>query len=272
MRQPAAGLPLLEAVRPILCTRRFGRALRGFAVTTSTNTEAANWAGDGAPEGGIVLAEQQTAGRGRFGRRWETHPGQNLTFSLILRPTLPPTHLGLITLAACVGVAESLREITGPCEPAIKWPNDLMLNGRKCCGMLLEASLYPGAATPSTVVLGIGLNVNQAAFPPALAPGATSILLETGRLTDRAALLADLLLRIERAYESLAFDGGRGVREAYLTWLVGREGTLCLHLPGTDTPVSGRFHGITESGALVLHTDTGPRTFHAGEVSARPAP
>ena len=265
MAQPP---PLAEALASLLRTRRFGRALRAYASVGSTNTEAAAWAAGGAPEGAVVLAELQTAGRGRMGRTWEARAGQNLTFSVVLRPPLPPERLGLLTLAASVAVAETVSAFTAPLEAGIKWPNDVLLEGRKCCGMLLESS-FSGQKTPA-VILGIGLNVNQDAFPPALADRATSMLLATGRQTPRAPLLAALLTRLEQVYDRLVHDGGAALRQAYEARLAGLGRPATLYLAGTQTPVRGVLAGITETGALRVETGDGLRLFHAGEVSFSP--
>ncbi len=258
---------LAEALAPLLRTRRFGRALRAFATVGSTNTEAATWAAEGVPEGAVVLAELQTAGRGRMGRSWEAHAGQNLTFSTVLRPALSPERLGLITVAASVAVAETVSAFTAPLEAGIKWPNDVLLEGRKCCGMLLESS-FSGQKRP-TVILGIGLNVNQDAFPPALADRATSMLLATGRHTPRAPLLAALLSRLEHVYDRLVHDEA-ALRQAYEARLAGLGRPATLYLAGTPAPVPGVLAGITETGALRLVTKDGLRIFHAGEVSFSP--
>ncbi len=265
MEQPPA---LAGALAPLLRTRRFGRALRAFATIGSTNTEAAAWAAEGAPEGAVVLAELQTAGRGRMGRTWEARAGRNLTFSVVLRPSLPPERFGLLTLAASVAVAETVASFTAPLDAEIKWPNDVLLEGRKCCGMLLESS-FSGQKRP-TVILGIGLNVNQDAFPPALAERATSMLLATGRRTPRAPLLAALLARLEPAYDRLVHDGGAAVRQAYEARLSGLGRRATLYLSGTRAPVRGVLAGITETGALRVETGDGLRLFHAGEVSFSP--
>ncbi|MDX1531042.1 MAG: biotin--[acetyl-CoA-carboxylase] ligase, partial [Rhodothermales bacterium] len=188
-------LPLLADLQPLLRTCRFGRPARGFRSLPSTNAEALTWAADGAAEGALVVAEAQTAGRGRLGRTWEAAPGRNLLVSLVLRPALPPERLGLVPLAAGLAVAEAVEAAVPPLCPRLKWPNDLLLGGRKACGVLLEGRT--GGRAPSAVALGIGLNVNQTAFPDALAERATSLHLEAGRPVERAALLAALLERLE---------------------------------------------------------------------------
>lgn len=259
-------LPLARDLAALLSTRYLGRTIRSYDAVGSTNTEAAAWAAEGAPEGSLVLAEFQQAGRGRHGRRWQASPGQNLTFSLVLRPALPPERLGLITLAAGVAVAETVEEVVAPHEVAIKWPNDILIDGRKCCGMLLESSL---AGPRATVVLGIGLNVNQQEFPRSLAERATSLALAAGRLVPRAPLLADLLARLEHDYDALGTEAEAGLRRAYEARLHGRGERMTLYPTAEASPVRGVLLGVSGSGALRLRTDAGLQTFYAGEVTTR---
>jgi BirA family biotin operon repressor/biotin-[acetyl-CoA-carboxylase] ligase len=246
-------------------TERFGRSVRSSAACPSTNAEAAAWARTGAPEGALVLTDHQTAGRGRLGRRWDDAPGQNLLFSLVLRPALPPTQLGLVTLAGGLAVADAVAAWTDPVEPRIKWPNDVLLNGRKCCGMLLESSLGPAPF----VVLGIGLNVNQDAFPEPLAERATSLRLETGRLVPRVAVLARLLARLEYWTDRLARGEAAAVRHAFAERMVGHGEPARLHVAADGEPLDGIVDGIDVTGALRLRTADGLRIVHAGDVTFR---
>ena len=271
-QRPAGKIPLAADVEALLATRRFGRPVRAYASIPSTNAAAARWAAEGAEEGSVVVAEYQTAGRGRFGRAWTAQSGQNLTFSLVLRPALPPARLGLVALAAAVGVSEALDAFVAPLAPAIKWPNDLLLCGRKCCGMLLESAVPGNPAAPPTVVLGVGLNVNQDTFAAEMEGRATSLLLEVGRPLPRAALLARLLLELEEAYLSLLEDGSDRVRERYEARLLGLGQPITLHLAGGGAATDGVVRGVTPEGALRLQTSAGLETFHAGEVTTRPAP
>jgi BirA family biotin operon repressor/biotin-[acetyl-CoA-carboxylase] ligase len=264
-------IPLTDALPSLLRTRRFGHTVRGYAAVPSTNTLAAEWAAEGAPEGSMVVAEYQAAGRGRQGRSWHAKAGQNLTFSIVLRPALPPQQLGLITLAASVAVAEAIAPFTRPLEPAIKWPNDILLEDRKCCGMLLESAMTGREAeAPSYVILGIGLNVNQDAFPGDLAPLATSLLLATGRFVPRERLLAELLARLEMRYESLAHDGGAAIRTAYEARLAALHRPTTLRLAGSGEAVHGVVEGVTPTGALRVRTETGEVALHAAEVTMHP--
>lgn len=261
-------LSLVEDVQDRLTTERFGRSMRGYEEVGSTNEIAADWAAEGAPEGGVVVAEYQATGRGRQGRTWSADKGRNLLFSVILRPELASDRLSLITVAAVVAVAEAVERFVTPHRPTIKWPNDVLLEDRKTCGILLESSLS-GAGTGTVVVLGVGLNVNQDHFPDALAPRATSLRLISGRTIPRVPLFAELLQSLERRYDQIQSADADVVRAAYQSRLVSRGESTTLRHTGTDETVTGIVEGIGPEGALRLRTDSGLRAIHAGEVTTR---
>jgi len=260
-------LPLADDVQDRLSTDRFGHAMREYEEVGSTNERAAQWATAGAPEGAVVLTEYQTTGRGRHGRAWTADKGQNLLFSVVLRPSLPPDRLSLITVAAGVAVAETLDDFVSPHRAALKWPNDVLLEGRKTCGMLLESSI---ADTESVVVLGVGLNVNQTDFPDALADTATSLRLTTGRPVPRAELLSRLLAALEDRYEAVQSGEATAVRAAYEARLASLHEQTTLRVPETDQTLTGTVEGITDTGALHLRTADGTTTIHAGDVTTHP--
>jgi len=260
-------LPLLRALLPDLKTQRFGREVRAYRTVGSTNSIAASWAAQSAPEGSLVLAEYQTQGRGRRGRVWDAPMGLNLTFSLVLRPKIHPERLGLVNMAAGIAVAEAVTAFSTPCSARLKWPNDIFLEGKKCCGILLESTLS-GLTGPHSLILGIGLNVNQGTFPPDIAHKATSLLLETGRHVPRAPLLAEVLRRMEVWYNTLTEDAGAAILEKYRSLLVGLGESIVLYHSGSSSPIRGTFVEVNECGALVLRTVDGMRAFYAGEVTA----
>lgn len=258
---------LVAEIRRQLETTSVGQSIKAYDSVTSTNTVAAEWATADAPDGALVLAEFQTRGRGRMGRSWEAHPGLNLTFSIVLRPELPSEQLGIAIIAASVAVADSIALCADPLQPEIKWPNDVLLNGKKCCGMLLESVTSTSRSDRfAAVILGIGLNVNQDSFPDELTDSATSILLESGRLMDRAQLLADICLRIERRLYQARSDS-KGIRRAYMSRMADLGEPVRLRYSDRDGGVKGVPLGLHESGGLILETDSGPRVFHAGEVT-----
>ena len=269
----------LDALR----TNRFGRALRVHDEIGSTNTEAAAWArgenADPAPEGAVVLTEFQTAGRGRHGRSWSADAGCNLMLSVVLRPDLLPEQFGRVTITAGVAVAETVASFVEPHPVTIKWPNDILLDGKKTCGMLLETSFGTNPNQPSSgaVILGIGLNVNQTDFPPDLVDTATSMRLATGRPLPRPTVFAKLLAELETRYDAACnapCEAAHSVRTTYENRLDRRGDAVTLRFAGTDRTVSGYVRGITDDGALRLapspnapaHEET---VLHAGEVTSR---
>ncbi|MEM1055465.1 MAG: biotin--[acetyl-CoA-carboxylase] ligase [Bacteroidota bacterium] len=248
------------ALRARLKTRRLGRPHRHLPSVGSTQIEAAAWAEAGASTGAMVTADTQTDGRGRLGRTWGDEPGRDLALSLVLRPALPAERLGLVGLAAALGVAEALDARTP--GVTLKWPNDVLIGGKKAAGVLAETRWTAcGGGHRPTVLLGIGLNVGRETFPPGLEARATSLALATGQTYDRAAVLADLLLALESA---LSLSDAALVREAEA-----RLGSLGQRLevgfPGTErTPVAGTVLGLGPDGSLRLGTDAGGG--EAGEV------
>ena len=250
----------------LLVTTRFGRELRWHPSVGSTNAEAMAWASEGAPEGALVGADHQTAGRGRHGTVWEDTPGHNLLFSLVLRPTLPPDLLGLIPLAAGLAVAEAVEKHT-PLIPSLKWPNDVLVDGKKVCGILLEGQLTPPNRSQATTVLGLGLNVNQTEFQSDVSDKATSLVLETGQLVPRIAMLASLLGLLEKHYDSLSVDQGSSVRSFFERRMAGIGNLARIIFPLSGESAEGTILGVSEDGALRLGMIGGEKVFHSGEVS-----
>lgn len=263
-------LSLVEKVQDRLSTDRVGQPMRGFEELGSTNEKAAAWAHEGAPEGAVVLTEYQTTGRGRHGRTWTADKGQNLLFSVVLRPELPSDRLSLITVAAGVAVAEAIEQFVSPYRAVIEWPNDVLLEGRKTCGILSESSLAP-PNDDAVVILGVGLNVNQTDFPDALADTATSLRLTTGRLLPRAELMAHLLTALERRYDAVQSQQSSrdAVRAAFEERLASLHEQTTLRVRATNRTLSGTVEGITDTGALRLRTADGTTTVHAGNVTTR---
>jgi BirA family transcriptional regulator, biotin operon repressor / biotin---[acetyl-CoA-carboxylase] ligase len=184
-----------DAVKPLL-RGRFGHVYRYATVTASTQRLLA----DERDEGTVAVAEEQTEGRGRLGRPWEAPPGTSVLVSVLLLPDVAAPRLPELSLVAGGAVAEAIREVTG-IEPSIKFPNDVLIGGRKVAGILAESS-------EGRVVLGIGVNANQTAeqLPAGVQTAPTSLRLEVGEPVGRAQLLAAILLRLERAYDSWVTD------------------------------------------------------------------
>ncbi len=249
-----------------LKTRQFGRDLRWHASVGSTNAEALRWASEGAQEGALVGTDHQTAGRGRQGRAWHDSPGHNLLFSIVLRPSLRPDRVGLIPLAAGLAVADGIAQETG-LSPILKWPNDVLLSGRKVCGVLMEGHIQAKNGLGNLLVLGIGLNVNQVDFDPEVANVATSVALESGRILPRTQLLTDLLFRLEHHYYSLSEDDGASVRAQFEERMAGISKQASVAFAHSGVSATGVIQGVADNGALRLFTSDGEKHLHAGEIT-----
>lgn len=244
-----------EAVLPRLETRALGRPLIHRDACDSTNTIAFTEGVKGAPHGLTVVADAQTGGRGRRGRQWHSPPSTGLYASVLLRPDLVPQAAPPLAFAAAVAVAEALEQTLG-LSPRLKWPNDVLLQGRKVCGILLEMSAEPERV--AFVVCGVGLNVNVTTLPPELAERATSLLLETGEPVARPLVLAPLLGALERWVERYVQEGFAPLRQAWL------DRAAHLGQPVRVEAPTGTVQGIAETldadGALVLRQPSGERT------------
>lgn len=231
----------------------------------STNTVALEWAAAGAPAGTALLAESQTAGRGRGGRAWRTPDGTSLALSVILRPTIAPDRLPWIGIAAAVATVEAILDVAGvACR--VKWPNDILIGARKVAGILAERRAEAGGTETPAVVIGVGVNVNNraAALPADVRDAAISLLDATGRATDRNRLAAALLDRLAWRVGEL----GDGRDELARRWTAA-SATLGQHLAVT-TPgglIEGADEGLDPSGSLLLRQPDGRRVaVHSGEV------
>lgn len=235
------------------------RVLR-FESLPSTNTELARLASEGAAEGLSIVADEQTAGRGRLQRAWSSPKGAGLYFSVLLRPAIPQNYWPLITFMAALAVGDALREAAGV-QTDIKWPNDLLSGDRKMCGILAEAIDTPAGRA---VIVGIGINLTQNAFPPELANVATSVAEATGRPPDHERILAALLDALSRWY-SLLEDPGKIV-DAWTNRSSYALGKL-VQVSNGDDVWQGTTCGIEADGALRLRTLSGEiKIVRAGDV------
>ena len=261
------GRPVEAEVLPFLTGRRFGRMLSYHEVTSSTNILAKELAFNGAPEGSVVVADSQSGGRGRMGRSWVSPPGVNLYFSLILRPRLPSFRVPQLTLLVAVAIHRALHDMVPELEVKIKWPNDLLINGKKVCGVLCEMQSEPDLA--HFVVVGIGLNVNQQEVPPELRDRATSLFLESCRLFSRPELLAAVLNHFEPLYDAWLGEDDLGFILAYLeehSLLQSREVTI----DQLNRSLTGQVTGISCTGELLLETGEGrTHRISSGEAHLR---
>ena len=250
---------------PMLCGYTLGQVIKYYEVVDSTNEKAKALAREGASEGTLVIADQQSAGKGRLGRNWSSPAGTGIWMSLILKPEILPQYASQLTLVAGLCMCEAIREVTG-LDATIKWPNDIVVNGKKVCGILTEMSAEMERI--NYIVLGIGVNVNHKAFPEEL-PFATSLALEGKQDYERASLIKAFLERFEKDYKHYKVD-------PHLTAILSRYEAHCITLGKTVKIISGNesftaeAKEITIDGNLIVKTETGEeKLIHSGEVSVR---
>jgi BirA family biotin operon repressor/biotin-[acetyl-CoA-carboxylase] ligase len=267
---PAKGYRLREIpdrlteleLRPLISTHDLGRVLHCLEEVGSTNDAAKELAEEGAAHGEVVVAERQTAGRGRRGRAWVSPPGKNLHFSVVLRPDLPPQRAPEITLVASVALCHAVRR--AGVDAGIKWPNDLVARGRKLGGILTEMAADPDRV--QWVVLGAGLNLNSRPeeFPREIRPHATSVAAERGQPVPRALFAAAAFALLEEWLDRHAEGGFAAVRDEWrvLSETLGRE----VRVSADGRELTGVAEDIDGSGALLVRSGGGLVAVHAGEV------
>ena len=251
-----------ERVLPLLRTQHYGRSLDFRPSTGSTNDDAKDAAAMAAPRGHVVIADVQHKGRGSQGRVWSSPDDGDLYLSIVERPNIAFAQLPPLTLAVGLGVAEAVDALLGldAQRTKVKWPNDVQVDGKKCAGILIEATAL--GAELQSVVIGIGLNVNRTAFEPELSQQATSLRLQRAghaRL-DRTLALAALLLHVERWVERFTSEGPESVSAAL------RQRLAMLDLPARCGEVHGIVRGVAGSGALLMETDSGLRELISGRL------
>lgn len=260
-------LLLPDVLTPLLGGTIFGSHLHHFFRTGSTNVVAMKAAADGAPEGSVFLAEEQTDGRGRAGHSWESSPSVGIYCSVILRPEMSPLDALFLTLMTGIAAADAIQEVTG-LRPDLRWPNDMLLNERKFCGILTEMNAEPTRVR--YVVIGIGINVNHASFSGELQPIATSLHMETGREWSRVELTAALLKSLDNHYRRLA-EGRPGANQEIIrefeqrsSWARGRRVFIAENSHGYE----GVTEGLNERGFLMLRVGGERRMVLSGNVRA----
>lgn len=234
-------------------------------VTDSTNTQAKRLGEEGAEHGTLVVTQCQTAGRGRRGRSWESPEG-NVYFTFLLRPDVEVSRASMITLISALALAKAIEKVTG-LHTQIKWPNDVVANGKKLCGILTESST--DLEYINYVVVGIGINVNQISFPEEIADKASSLLLELGHSVNRGEVLGEFLNLFEMYYEIfIETEDMSGLIDTYNEMLVncGRE----VKIIEKDNERILKAIGIDENGGLIVENPEGVReSIISGEVSVR---
>ena len=259
----------------LLATKWTGGRLQFYDATDSTNLRARAEAESGAPHGTLVVADQQTAGRGRWGRSWESPAGANIYFTLVLRPDLAPDKASMLTLTMAHSVSRAIARETG-LDCKIKWPNDIVVNGKKVCGILTEMGF--GKDGGYHVVVGVGINVRSQHFAPELADKATSLEEEAGSLEgeagsetqiSRSRLLAGIMSIFEEDYETLMVcQDLTGIWDSYNHMLINRNAKVRVLDPKGEYDAKAR--GITKTGELLVETADGTVVqVYAGEVSVR---
>ena len=232
----------------------------------STITWGKRLAEEGAPHGTLIVADEQTQGRGRRGRSWKSPKGTNISMTLILRPDLEPSRASMLTIVMGLSVAQGMKELLElPIE--IKWPNDAVLNGHKLCGILTEMSAQIDYI--NYVVVGTGINVNLPEIPEDLKEIATSLLIETGHTVNRAEVIGAVMRAFARNYESFIETGDlSGLRDAYNEILANRDRQVRVLDP--KDPYEGVALGINPRGELLVRKEDGSVSeVYAGEVSVR---
>jgi len=268
--QASRGYRLLEVpdtltaleVGPLLATRELGRTLHHYDELDSTNVKAFELAHEGGFHGEVIVAEHQTAGKGRRGRVWVSPPGKSLAMSVIVRPEIPPSRAPELTLVTAVALAETLRD--SGVDARIKWPNDVQIAGKKVAGILTELSA--DTERVHFVILGIGVNLNvpAAEFPAEIAEIATSILAAKNQPVHRALFVAALLAKLESWLDVWTEQGFAPIRDAWkaLTSTLGQE--VVVRTDGKE--LRGVAEDIDESGALLLRAGEKLERILSGDV------
>lgn len=259
-------LLLPEIIRPLLWGTIFDSEIHHFYKTGSTNTAAMAAAAAGEPEGSVFLAEQQTAGRGRGSNAWHSPRSSGIYCSVILRPALPPSDVLALSLATGLAVGRAIRQIDSQVAPDLKWPNDVLINGKKVCGILTEMNAE--ATRVRFIVVGIGVNVNEVSFPEGLE--AISLRQATGGEWSRVELVAALLKSLDREYREIV--GSPVARESILrrfeensSWVRGKS----VSVTENGGSMQGITEGLDERGFLRVRTVAGLQTVLSGTVRAQ---
>jgi BirA family biotin operon repressor/biotin-[acetyl-CoA-carboxylase] ligase len=252
-------------LKSVIKTELLAKKIFAFWSVGSTNEFAYSRASQGEIEGTLVIAEQQSKGRGRKSRPWDSPFNKGLWFSLVLRPGLPASRAGLVPFLAGVSVCEAVENFIG-LKPGVKWPNDLLLNGRKFCGILSEVEFEN--STIKFIILGIGINVNHKSyeFPAEFREQATSLRIESGLTIDRAQLLAEVIWQLEQNYTAMKQQGFEGIVNKWKKRCpqMGKE----VSIVQDDKKYQGIFEELNDEGCLLLRTkDNELKKIVAGDIT-----
>ncbi|MEN6508714.1 MAG: biotin--[acetyl-CoA-carboxylase] ligase [Smithella sp.] len=254
-----------ESLKKNLAGKMIGHRLHYYKDIGSTNDEAFRLGEEGAPEGTVLIAESQSSGRGRMQRIWYSPPGANIYTSMILRPPVGTIQATQIPIAAGVAVAETINEFC-PGKASIKWPNDVLIGGKKVCGILAQMKM--SGQTVDFIVVGIGINVNLAReqYPHDIQEIATSLAIEAGREISRPDLIIRLYENMAKWYRELTRNGFSAVRERWLNLseMIGKTVSVMFQ----NETVSGKAVGLDEDGSLILMTANNQKlTVSAGDAT-----
>lgn len=259
-------LLLPEILRPLLRGTIFAAHLHHFYKIGSTNTAAMAAAAEGAPEGSVFLAEEQTAGRGRGANSWQSPRSTGIYCSVVLRPELPPSDVLTLSLASGLAVQAAIQQVDSRVKADLKWPNDVLIDDNKVCGILTE--MNSEATRVRYIVVGIGINVNQTSFPKDLP--ATSLRLETGSEWSRVELVGALLKSLDSEYRQML--EGADARESILrrfaensSWVLGKK----VRIDENGSSFEGTTEGLDSRGFLRVQTSHGTQTVLSGTVRKR---
>ena len=253
-------------IKSLLGTEWAGRKVVYYDETDSTNNRAKDSGEKNGAHGTLFIADKQNAGKGRRGRAWESPSGKSIYMTILLRPQITPDKAPMLTLIMGLSVAEGIRKVSGA-ETEIKWPNDIVMNKKKVCGILTEMATEMEYV--NYVVIGVGINVNQQQFPEEIADTAASLCRETGRIYRRSELIAAVLERFEENYGIFLKTGDlSGIQKAYDAVLVNCGQEVRVLEPGHEYEAVAE--GINRNGELMVRLPDGERRYiFAGEVSVR---
>ena len=263
----APDLLLPDEIHTILDTKVLGRDIHYYPEVESTNNVAKKLAADGCREGTLIVAERQSSGRGRISRGWYSPYGKGIWMSVVLKPPFSPQEAPKCTLMAAVAINKAIREFTGV-QSGIKWPNDILYNGKKLVGILTEMSAEMDAINYIVIGMGINVNINAAEFPDEIADIASSLSEATGRKVERLPLLAAILKQLEKLYTDVT---AHGFEQMFDEW---RAQSVTLGQAVAVVAANNKFEGVAvnidEDGALLVKAADGLKRVIAGDVSIRP--
>ncbi|MFJ8235200.1 biotin--[acetyl-CoA-carboxylase] ligase [Ureibacillus sp. NPDC094379] len=242
-------------ITSFLSTKRYGRSIHYLEEVTSTQVIAHELVRNAAEDGTVVIAETQTSGKGRMARPWESTKGKGIWMTLVIRPNVIPQQAPQFTLVTAVAVVNAMKSLYDHFKPEIKWPNDILINGRKCTGILTE--MVAEMDRVEALLIGIGINVNQQMnhFPEELQSIATSLSIEEGKQLDRSELVATILNYMEKYSELYINEGFAPIKKLWET----ASGTIGKRIKATTLRevIEGQAIGITEQGVLEIQLDNG---------------